>query len=138
MTRKRKMLAERMAAGCELGSAARECGLRFDTAVDMLNEPEVQDRVRRRRQEIVTAHALNRDLLLLWLVDYTSRCRQAAAHLKRNPETKEMEPDGVWSFEYSGAIRGLAALSELLGREEAADDGGIEAWLARQGGEAGV
>ena len=72
------------------------------------------------------------------LVEIADRCMQAVPHLSRNPETKQREPDGIWEFDPTGALRALHELSEhlrSLAREEGESAVTVESfedWLERQ------
>lgn len=120
-----------LSAGYAPGTAAAQ-GAR------LLRDPRVQAYRREREQALFDALGVSPAWVGRRLVEIVDRCMQAVPHLSRNPETKEREPDGIWEFDPTGALRALHELSEhlrTLAREEAEAAVTVESfedWLERQ------
>lgn len=108
----------------------------------LLKNPEVQRYRRELEQKLFDGMGVSSAWIGRRLVEIVDRCMQAVPHYSRNPETKQREPDGLWEFDPSGAMRALHELDEHLKglRQEGESDEIIsfEEWLERQETESGL
>ncbi len=104
----------------------------------LLREAAVQRYRREAEQRLFDALGVSQAWIGRRLVEIVDRCMQAQPHYSRNPETKQREPDGIWEFDPSNAMRALHELAEhIRGLEtETEDEDGpdFETWLAEQNG----
>lgn len=103
----------------------------------LLADPAVQAYRREAEARLFEAEGVSRAWIGRRLVEIADRCMQAVPHLSRNPETKRREPDGIWEFDPTGALRALHELAAFLKEEEGTEDAvddrpSFESWLAEQ------
>ena len=109
----------------------------------LLKNPAVQRYRRELEQRLFDGMGVSSAWIGRRLVEIVDRCMQAVPHYSRNPETKQREPDGIWEFDPSGAMRALHELDEHLKglrREDREDEETIsfEEWLEQQERESGL
>lgn len=118
LTARQRRFVEEYLAGGDAAEAALAAGYAPGTAAAqgarLLRDPRVQAYRREREQRLYDALGVSPAWIGRRLVEIAERCMQAVPHLSRNPETKQREPDGVWEFDPTGALRALHELSEHL------------------------
>ena len=121
-----------IAAGYSAKSAASR-------ASKLLAMPAVQEYREKVAREMFAQIGVDESWIGLKLVALVESCMEGYPHMVRNPETHQMEPDGTWQLNASGAAKALHELREHMGltrkRDEEENGGGLsfEDWLSKQG-----
>lgn len=131
---------------CGDAAEAAECagyapGKAAETGEKLLTMPSIQKYRREQEQKLFDDMGISSAWIGRRLVEIVDRCMQGTPHMARNPDSKKREPDGVWEFDPTGAMRALHELDAHLAtlREEGQqEEEGFEAWLERQGKESGL
>lgn len=103
----------------------------------MLAMPEVQAYRRELEQKLFDEMGISKAWVGRKYVEVVERCMQGTPHLSWNPETRQKEPDGLWVFDPSGAVKALHELGAHVGFGKSVEDEGktvqrFEDWLAEQ------
>lgn len=107
-------------------------------ASKLLAMPQVQEYRRKVAQEMFARIGVDENWIGLKLVALVESCMEGYPHMARNPVTHEMEPDGTWQLNASGAAKAIHELRDHMGLTRKKDDEetgpatGFEEWLAKQ------
>lgn len=122
-----------VAAGYSAKSAASR-------ASKLLAMPAVQEYRQQVAREMFAQIGVDESWIGLKLVTLVESCMEGYPHMVRNPETHQMEPDGTWQLNASGAAKAIHELREHMGltrkrdEENTAAGQSFEDWLAEQNG----
>ena len=126
-----------VAAGYSAKSAASR-------ASKLLAMPGVQEYRQQVAKEMFAQIGVDENWIGLKLVTLVESCMEGYPHMVRNPVTHEMEPDGTWQLNASGAAKAIHELRDHMGltrrkdEEEQGDKRSFEDWLNEQGKESGL
>ena len=81
----------------------------------LLRDPRIKAYRTALLRESVEDMAVNRESLVLKLLEIYQRCMSAIPVMEWNPDAKEWVESGEWRFDAKGATRALEQLSKLLG-----------------------
>lgn len=86
--------------------------------------------------DLYERRGLTPEKVILRIDDFYLRSLKDAAHMSRNKETKEMEPDGTWTYDSKDALNALKLLGNVYGvfakKTEAVSET-IEDFIGRMG-----
>lgn len=111
-----------------------------DIGVRLLRNPKIAAYRRLRTLDLYERRGLTPEAVILRIDDFYLRSLKDAPHMSRNKETREMEPDGTWTYDSKDAFNALKLLGNVFGifarKTDAADGAGetIEEFLGRMGG----
>lgn len=99
--------------------AAKRAGYSEKTAYSqgnrLLKNAEVLARVREYQQQQVSRLAISSDWVVQQLVDVYLKCSQPVPVMVWNPDTKQKEESGEYTFDSKGALNALEQLSKHTG-----------------------
>lgn len=103
----------------------------------MLAMPEVQAYRRELERKLFDELGISEAWIGRRLVEVVERTMQAQPHLSWNEQTRQKEPDGLWVFDGTNAIKALHELAVQMGfakgEEETTEQRrSFEDWLAEQ------
>ena len=119
-----------IAAGYSAASASSR-------ASKLLAMPQVQEYRRQVATDMFAQIGVDENWIGLRLVTLVESCMEGSPHMVRNPITHEMEPDGTWTLNASGAAKAIHELRDHMGLtrrkdEVTAEASSFEDWLAKQ------
>ncbi len=122
-----------ISAGYSVKSAASR-------ASKLLAMPAVQEYRQQVAREMFAQIGVDESWIGLKLVQLLESCMEGYPHMMRNPITHEMEPDGTWQLNASGAAKAIHELRDHMGltrkrdEEEHGEKQSFEDWLKTQDG----
>ena len=123
-----------IAAGYSAKSAASR-------ASKLLAMPAVQEYRQQVARDMFAQIGVDESWIGLKLVQLVESCMEGYPHFRRNPTTHELEPDGTWNLNASGAAKALHELRDHMGLTGRKDEEtpeqrqSFEEWLEKQEGE---
>ena len=122
-------------AAVSAGYSAKSAASR---ASKLLAMPAVQEYRQQVAREMFAQIGVDENWIGLKLVTLVESCMEGSPHMVRNPVTHEMEPDGTWQLNASGAAKAIHELRDHMGltrkkdEETAQQRQSFEDWLAEQ------
>lgn len=119
-------------AAIAAGYSARSAASRASKLLEM---PGVIEYRRALEKKLFDELGISKEWIGRRLVEIIERCTQKVPVLEWNPQTRQKEPNGTWTFDANGAIRALHELTEHMNfaEDEKAAAESIEDWIEKQG-----
>ena len=109
-----KKLVELYEVTCDAVLSAQEAGFSVEDGYELLGQAKIMAYRRLRTRDIYEKRGLTSEDIIIRIDDFYRRSIQAVPHMSRNPDTKEMEPDGTWVYDSKDAFNALKLLGSVF------------------------